>query len=912
MSDSVAPPVINIVDASGYLFRAYYGLPPMTAPDGAPVNAIYGLCQMLGKLGKQSSGQYLVVALDAAGKGFRHDIYPQYKANRSAPPDDLIPQFSLMREALQAFDLHALELDGYEADDIIATVTHAAVRDGVHVRIISSDKDMMQLVCDGQVEMWDPMKNRLIDAQAVYEKFHVTPDKVVDVQALAGDSSDNIPGVPKIGPKTAAELINHFGDLETLLASSAQIKQQKRRENLEEFADLARISKQLVTLNTQAPLTVSWRELQYQAPDPEKLTEFFTRMGFRSLQRRMHEFLSDQASEMATAKTMVDAVQPEYRLITTIADLQDFIAEAIKAAVVGFDVETDGLGQQATWVGFSLALPDRRAVYVPLQHRSEGLGLEILDNQCPLDEAIGLLSALLADPGVLKVGQNIKFDAHIVAQHGLSIAPIDDTLLMSFVLEAGRHGARSHALDALAERHLGHKMIAYADVVEKGKNFAMLTPEQAKNYAAEDADITLCLWSYLRESLRQQGLLQVYETLERPLSAILLLMEQRGILLDCVQLQTLGQELQTQLVALASQIYAHCGREFNIASPRQIGEILFDDLQLPGGKKTATGQYATDHAVLDTLREAHPVVSLLITWRELAKLQSTYVEGLIQAIRQDTGRIHTTYVMTGAQTGRLSSRDPNLQNIPIRSDMGAKIRRCFIAPQERVFLSMDYSQIELRLLAEMAEIESLQDAFAQNQDIHAMTASAMFGMPIDAVNAEYRRRAKAINFGIIYGISAFGLANQLGISRSEAKDFIAEYFVQFPGIRTYMDQQITQARRQGFVETLFARRVYLPDINARQANRRQHAERQAINAPLQGTAADIIKRAMIKLARSSHVQSGAVTMLLQIHDELVFEADADVDETVIDDLRLLMEQAATPAYTNKVYLKVEVERSLHL
>ena len=905
----MSAPELKIIDASGYLFRAFYGLPPMSAPDGTPVNAIYGFCQMLGKLAKGSAGGYLVVALDAKGGSFRHEIYPEYKANRVEPPEDLIPQFALMREALDAFGLHSVEVPGFEADDIIASLAHEAHKDGARVTIVSSDKDMMQLIEDGAVTLWDPMKNRTLDSSAVQEKFGVTPERVIDVQALAGDSSDNIPGVPKIGPKIAAELINRFGTLEELLARTEEVTQTKRRENLQEFTDLARISKQLVTLRTDVPLPKGWQELFYTPPEADVLSAFFRRLGFASLQKRLGEFLPDSVALEASSPSLP---APEYHLVTEISALRDWITAAKSAGIVGFDTETDGLDpMQAELVGFSLALPDRTACYVPLAHRSEGLGLESLSAQCPLKEALVLLQELLENPGILKVGQNLKFDAQICARLDMNIAPIDDTLLMSFVLEAGRYPLEGHGLDKLAKRHLEHDMIAYSDVVGKGRsarNFAQVSPEEARDYAAEDADIALQLSLLLKEELRQQKLLQVYESLERPLSAVLQNMEARGVLLDVGHIRALGREWGQRLAELEQEIYASTGREFNLASPKQLGEILFEHLGLEGGKKTATGQYSTDHSVLESLREEHEIVDKILQWRELSKLASTYVEGLLKSINPDTGRIHTVYAMTGAQTGRLSSRDPNLQNIPVRTREGQRIRQGFIASPGRKLLCLDYSQIELRLLAEIAGLDSMKEAFQAGQDIHAMTACAMFDLSPETMTPEYRRRAKAINFGIIYGISAFGLAKQLGISRAEAKSFIERYFIQFPGIRAYMDSQVALCNRQGYVETLFGRRIYLPDINTKNHNRRQHAERQAINAPIQGTAADVIKRAMIRIDRAIKERSD-VQMLLQVHDELVFEVDEAFSDTAM--LVSLMEEAAKPAYNNVVHLAVDAGIGQH-
>ena len=900
---------LKIIDASGYLFRAFYGLPPMTAPDGTPVNAIYGFCQMVGKLVRESVGDHLAVALDSRGAGFRHDLYPDYKANRVEPPAELVPQFGLMREALRAFGLPGLEVPGFEADDIIATLTRQARQDGIAVTIISSDKDMMQLVQDDAVSMWDPIRNRRIDEAAVREKFGVAPAQVIDVQALAGDSSDNIPGVTKIGPKTAAELIGRFGDLETVLASTAEISQVKRREYLEQDAELARVSKKLVTLVDDVPLDTDWHDLGCRLPNSATLAGFFERLGFASLVRRLEEYVApadESRSPPATAS---------YTLVTDLAALEAFVAEARAAGVVGFDVETDGLNARtAAWVGFSLALPDRRACYVPLGHGSGDLLQPTAFEQCPMAEALDVLKGLLEDASVLKIGQNIKFDAHVAAARGIHVAPVDDTMLMSFVLEAGRYPQENHRLDALAKRYFDHEMIAFSSLVgrtKEARTFADLSPEQARDYAAEDADMTLRLWSVLRESLRRQRLLQVYETLERPLVAVLQRMETRGILLDRPAISQLTAEWSQRLDDLAEEIFASIGQRFNLASPKQLGDILFDTLAIPGGKKTPSGQYATDQSVLEELVGDHPVIGTILEWRELSKLVSTYTGGLLRAVDSRTGRVHTSYAMAGAQTGRLSSRDPNLQNIPVRTPEGQRIRACFIAPPGKQLLSLDYSQIELRLLAEIADIVPLKQAFADGVDIHATTAAAVFGLDIAEVTAELRRRAKAINFGIIYGISAFGLARQLSIGRNDAQHFIDRYFAQFPGIRDYMDDRIATCRQQGYVETLFGRRIHLPDINTKSHHRRQHAERQAINAPIQGTAADIIKRAMIHIDRE--IIDHRIVMLLQVHDELLFEVDQRLETTSPEVVALvrLMEQAALPAYHSSVSLAVSANLGHH-
>ncbi|WP_020699501.1 DNA polymerase I [Reyranella massiliensis] len=933
---------LYLIDGSGYLFRAYHALPPMTRPDGTPINAVFGFCRMLvADLLDNPEIDHIAMILDAGSVTFRNKIYDKYKANRPEPPEDLIPQFPLIREAARAFNVTVCELDGYEADDLIATYARMALEAGGTCTIVSSDKDLMQLVRPG-VELMDPIKKIKLGPEAVFEKFGVTPDKVVDVQALAGDSTDNVPGAPGIGIKTAAQLINEYGTLEALLERTKEIKQPKRRESLENNAELIRISKQLVTLRDDVPAPADPDSFDKRTPNPNVLLPWLEQQGFRTLLQRFTSELGEATAPVApistptiakradpapskTAAPRAKSNQPftaaDYELIRDEKLLDEWITEATKAGTVAFDCETDGLdSNNAALVGVSLALLEgpwgdvnstkRRAAYLPLAHRAPGgeaqgaLDLggagdsagdgKLLPDQIPLKTALAKLKPLLEDPAVLKVGQNIKYDMAVFRRHGIEIGPVDDTMLISFALDAGKN---NHGMDELAELHLGQKTIKFSDVAGSGAKqvtFDKVPLDKARDYAAEDADVTMQLWARLKPRLIPERVTTLYETIERPLIPVLLGMETAGIKVDALKLKRLSADFEKRLAELETEIHKIAGREFNVGSPKQLGEILFDEQKLPGGKRNKSGTWATDASVLDDLAaQGHALPVKILEHRQLAKLKSTYTDALMREVDAKTGRVHTSYHMTGAATGRLASTDPNLQNIPVRTEEGRKIRQAFIAETGYKLLSADYSQIELRLLAHVADIASLKQAFERGDDIHAITASEMFGVPVKGMDPLMRRRAKAINFGIIYGISAFGLANQLGIGQSEARDYIAKYFQRYPGIRDYMENTKDYARKHGYVLTPFGRKIHLRFIHDKSQGMRAFAERAAINAPLQGGAADIIKRAMIRLPSALTGAKLKARMLLQVHDELLFEVpEKELDKTK-DVTRKIMEGAAS-------------------
>jgi DNA polymerase I len=887
-----------LIDGSGFIFRAYHALPPLTNPKGVPVGAVVGFMNMLTKLMDSSKHTHAAVIFDAARVTFRNRIYPEYKAHRPPAPEDLIPQFALVREATKAMNLPAIEMEDFEADDIIATYAKLGKEAGFEVTIVSSDKDLMQLICSG-VSMFDAMKNKAIDAAQVQEKFGVPPEKVLEVLSLIGDSSDNVPGVAGIGPKTAAELINLYGDVETLLARVAEIKQPKRRDTIIACADKARLSRQLITLKNDVPLGLKIEDLAVKKPDVAVLSAFLSEHGFKALLARLEKGsgLKDQGLSL----------KPDYEIVTTKEALGQWIEKAQKAGRVAFDTETTSLNAlQAELVGFSLCVEAGKACYVPLGHKAQGSGLKVADDlfspkpqapslkpdQLELAQAIALLKPLLEDESVLKIGHNIKYDILVMRQHNINIAPIEDTMLLSYVLHAGEHG---QGMDELSERYLGIKPISYDEVTGTGKNrlrFDEVEIAKAANYAAEDADITMRMWQFFKPQLAKEKLLTLYEIIERPLVPVLTRMESTGIKVDLPQLAGLSKDFAARMGEYEREIYALAGREFNVGSPKQLGEILFDEMKLEGGKKSdKSGAYSTDSSVLEDLAEqGHALPEKILRWRELAKLKSTYTDSLANQINPKTGRVHTNFAMAIASTGRLSSNEPNLQNIPIRTLEGKKIRHTFVSEASSLLLSADYSQIELRLLAHVADIPSLKDAFKNGDDIHAITASQMFGVPVAEVDSELRRKAKTINFGIIYGISAHGLSTRLGIPRTEAAQYIEKYFAQYSGIKNYMEECKEFARKNGYVETLFGRRCHLPSINDKNPNRRQFSERAAINAPLQGTAADIIKRAMISCDRKA--VSEQCKMLLQVHDELVFEVKEDAIETAKKTIKACMENAA--------------------
>lgn len=985
-----------LVDGSGFIFRAFHALPPLTRKsDGLPVGAVSGFCNMLWKLLTDArdtnvgvTPTHFAVIFDYSSKTFRKELYPQYKANRSAPPEELVPQFGLIRQATRAFNLPCIETEGFEADDLIATYARQAEAIGADVTIISSDKDLMQLVTP-TVHMYDSMKDKQIGIPDVIEKWGVPPEKMIDLQSLTGDSTDNVPGVPGIGPKTAAQLLEEFGDLDTLLARASEIKQVKRRENIIANTDLVRLSRQLVTLKTDVPLDMPLEALVLEKQDGPKLVGFLKTMEFTTLTRRVADACGCDASAIDPAPVTVewgpaahgpdlDAAAPAnggssapsaapveagkaapasasatgdptpadlaaaraaafhgktidttaYQTIRDLDTLNDWIDAARETGLVAFDTETTSIDPMlAELVGFSLAIADNgqqsgstdiRAAYVPLGHKTgrDDLfsdGLKLAEGQIPMAQALEALKGLLEDPSILKVAQNLKYDYLLMKRYGVVIKGFDDTMLMSYVLDAGKG---NHGMDGLSERWLGHTPIAYKDVAGTGKSsvtFDHVDIDKATAYAAEDADVTLRLWMVLKPRLAADKLTRIYERLERPLVPVLADMEERGISIDRQILSRLSGELGQKAAAFEDEIYELAGERFNIGSPKQLGDILFGRMGLPGGSKTKTGQWSTSAQVLEDLAaEGAPLPRKIVDWRQLTKLKSTYTDALPSFVHPQTKRVHTCYSLASTTTGRLSSSEPNLQNIPVRTAEGRKIRTAFVSTPGHKLLSADYSQIELRVLAHVAEIPQLRQAFADGIDIHAMTASEMFGVPVEGMPSEVRRRAKAINFGIIYGISAFGLANQLGIERSEAGDYIKKYFERFPGIKDYMESTKAFARENGYVETIFGRRAHYPEIRSSNPSMRAFNERAAINAPIQGSAADVIRRAMIKVEpvlEAAGLKERA-RMLLQVHDELIFEVEDEAVEAAMPIIVQTMEHAAMPAVSMRVPLKVDA-RAAH-
>ncbi len=909
---------IFLIDGSGYIFRAYYALGrsgSMTRSDGTPMNAVVGFCNMLFKLRldllNAERPTHLAVIFDKSRYSFRNEIYPEYKAHRPPAPDDLVPQFPIIREATAAFNVPMIEMEGFEADDVIATYARLAVEQGFTVTVVSSDKDLMQLV-GGPVEMYDPMKNLHIGPDQVVEKFGVGPDKVIEVQALAGDAVDNVPGVPGIGVKTAALLINEYGDLDTLLARAGEIKQPKRRESLENHADDARLSRTLVTLRDDVPVPLAVDELTIREIDPDLILPFIEENELKALKVRVLSHLGADFDPDEAAPEDMPAEERDYECVTTLEALDQWIARIYEAGIVAVDTETTSLNAMAAeLVGISLSVEPGRACYIPLRHRGgDGEGLALTGGapeQLAVKEVLARLRPMLADASVLKIGQNIKYDLVILANEDVRVAPFDDTMLISYVLETGLH---SHGMDALSELHLGVKPIPFKEVAGTGKKqitFDLVPLDKAVEYAAEDADITLRLYRLLKPRLAKEGLLSVYETLERPLVPVLARMERHGIKVDQGVLQRLSNDFAGRIADLEKEIHKLAGRAFNVASPKQLGEVLFDEMGLEGGKRGKTGAWSTGAAVLEDLAGAgHELPKQVLGWRQLAKLKSTYTDALQKEINRRTGRVHTSYSLAATTTGRLASSDPNLQNIPIRTEEGRKIRKAFVAEEGHVLLSADYSQIELRLLAHIADIDALKDAFHAGLDIHAMTASEVFGVPIEGMDPAVRRRAKAINFGIIYGISAFGLANQLSISRGDAKTYIETYFERFPGIRTYMDKTIAACRESGYVETIFGRRCHMRNINDKNPMQRAFGERAAINAPIQGSAADVIRRAMTRMeAALEDAGLGKTRMLLQVHDELIFEVPEDDLEAVSAVVTRVMAEAPLPVLGLSVPLVVD-------
>jgi DNA polymerase-1 len=912
---------LHLIDGSAFIFRAYHALPPLTRKsDGLPIGAVAGFCNMLFKTIEEARGDdaptHVAVIFDHSGKTFRNEIYDKYKANRPPAPEDLIPQFPLTRDATRAFNIACIEVPGFEADDIIATLACQARDSGGRVTIISSDKDMMQLVGDG-VEMLDAMKNKRINRDGVREKFGVWPDRVVDVQALAGDSVDNVPGAPGIGIKTAALLINEYGDLDSLLERAGEIKQPKRRESLQDNVELILISRRLVHLDCDMELDFGLDTLEVQDPDPDTLLTFLASMEFRTISRRIAEKLGVESPVIADAVASGDAGEPvavsfdadKYEWVRDAAALQVWIDRINARGYVAVDTETTSLNEMvAELVGISLCVDAGQACYIPLTHKAAATddlfgSDDLAEGQIGLEAALDMLRPMLEDPAVLKIGQNMKYDAKIFARNGVRIAPIDDTMLMSYAMHAGLH---NHGMDTLSNRYLEHVPIPIKPLLGSGKSritFDRVPVDAAVKYAAEDADITLRLWQAFKPMLHRVQVTTVYETLERPLVPVLARMEMHGIRVDREVLSRMSNTFAQKMAGLEAEIHELAGGAFNVASPKQLGEILFDKMGIEGGKKGKTGAYATGADVLEDLAsEGHALPARVLDWRQLAKLKSTYTDALQAHINPETGRVHTSYSIAGASTGRLASTDPNLQNIPVRTEDGRRIREAFVAAPGKVLLSLDYSQIELRILAHIAGIDALKDAFKAGHDIHAMTASEMFGVPLDEMTPDIRRQAKAINFGVIYGISGFGLARNLRIPRKEAQAFIDKYFERFPGIRTYMDDTVAFAKEHGFVQTLFGRKINTPEINARGPHA-GFARRAAINAPIQGTAADVIRRAMVRM--DAAIDGLPAKMLLQVHDELIFEVDEAAVVETIALVREVMEGAAMPAVKLDVKLSVD-------
>ena len=912
---------LHLIDGSAFIFRAYHALPPLTRKsDGLPVGAVAGFCNMLQRYVENNTGPdaptHVAVIFDHSGKTFRNDMYDLYKANRSATPEDLIPQFPLTRAATRAFNVACKEVEGFEADDIIATLACRARDAGGACTIISSDKDLMQLV-GGGVVMLDAMKNKVIDRDGVVEKFGVAPERVVDVQALAGDSVDNVPGAPGIGIKTAALLINEYGSLEELLDRAGEIKQPKRRESLMDNRAQIELSKQLVQLECNMELDFSIEDLEVRDPDPQQLLDFVAQMEFRTLSKRLADKLGVQAPVIAEPEVQQAVIEApaaaafdtsNYETIRDAAALQTWIDRIYARGYVAVDTETTGLNEmRADLVGVSLCVQAGEAAYLPLAHRAgqsdDLFGTDALaEGQMDLDTALAMLKPMLEDSTILKIGQNMKYDAKILARVGIQVAPIDDTMLMSYAQNGGLH---NHGMDLLSERYLDHAPISIKTLLGSGKSaitFDRVPIDEASLYAAEDADITLRLWQYLKLRLHLNRVTAVYESLERPLVPVLADMEMHGIKVDRDVLSRMSNGFAQKMAGLEAEIHEMAGRSFNVGSPKQLGEVLFDEMALPGGKKGKTGAYATGVDVLEDLATEHELPGRVLDWRQLSKLKSTYTDALQDHIHPDTGRVHTSYSIAGASTGRLASTDPNLQNIPIRTEEGRKIREAFVAETGKTLVALDYSQIELRILAHIADIPTLKQAFADGIDIHALTASQMFDVPLDQMTSEVRRKAKAINFGVIYGISGFGLARNLRIPRAEAQAFIDTYFERFPGIRTYMDDTVAFAKEHGFVQTLFGRRIHTPDIGAKGPHA-GFAKRAAINAPIQGTAADVIRRAMVRMPEAiAHLPA---KMLLQVHDELLFEVEDGAVEALTQVAKQVMERASLPVVKLDVPLIVE-------
>ena len=920
---------LYLVDGSGYIFRAYHQLPPLTNRHGIPAGAVYGYTAMLWKLAdaldKEEGPTHLAVILDKGSHTFRNDLYDQYKAHRPPPPEDLVPQFPLIREATRAFSLPCIEEAGFEADDIIATYTCRAVEAGWDVTIVSSDKDLMQLIAlsseDGPgVDMLDTMKNERRGADYVQEKFGVRPDQLGDVLALMGDAVDNIPGVPGIGAKTAAKLIVEYDNLDAVLAAAPTMKPSKMRDNLIAHEEMARLSRQLVALHCDMPLPQTLDDLKLDGIPVEPLRSFLEDQGFKALLSRMaaHAPGKEKADPVAAATATSDPETPDfvplppidcdsYETVTALERLDAWVADAFASGIIAIDTETDSLDSMAAnLVGICLATAPGKACYIPLGHRSGDDMFAEAPPQIALADAVARLRPLLSDPSVLKIGHNIKYDLNVLIRHGLRVAPIDDTLVMSFDLDAGQSLA-GHGMDEVAHAVLEHTCISFKDVTGTGKkaiSFAQVPLDAATRYGGEDADVTWRLWTRFKPRLAQEGVTRVYELVDRPLIPVVAGMERAGIKVDRDHLSRLSGQFAQEMARLEEEIHAEAGQPFAIGSTQQLGAILFEKMGLKGGKKGKSGAYSTDVTVLEKMKaEGVKIAGLVLDWRQLSKLKSTYTDALQAQINRDTGRVHTSYSLTGAQTGRLSSTDPNLQNIPIRTEVGRQIRDAFVAEPGNVILAADYSQIELRLAAHMADVPQLREAFRRDEDIHAATAQELFG----EVNRDTRARAKTINFAILYGISRWGLASRLEIDADEAQAMISRYFDRFPGISAYINETLEKVRSTGHTQTLFGRKTWFNQIRSPIQHVRQGAERAAINAPIQGTSADIIKRAMVRMGPALQKAGlDRVKMLLQVHDELVFELPQEDVEAATPIIRSVMAGAAEPLVTLSVPLGVEI------
>ena len=917
---------LHLIDGSAFIFRAYHALPPLTRKsDGLPVGAVSGFCNMLNRYIEDIDGPdaptHVAVIFDYSSESFRNKIYDGYKANRPPAPEDLVPQFPLTREATKAFNIACEEMEGFEADDMIATLATRARDAGGRVTIISSDKDLMQLVGDG-IEMYDAMKNKSIDREGVFEKFGVYPDRVIDVQALAGDSVDNVPGAPGIGIKTAAMLINEFGDLDELLRRSDEIKQPKRRQALTDNEEQIKLSRELVTLDCNTPLKFDLEDLEFNAPVPDQLLDFLTKMEFRTLTKRIAQkfdaeiptFNNLDADNKINNLEQVPFDRKKYELIKTADQLQNWINRIYEIGYVAVDTETTSLDDMlAELVGISLAIEIGSACYIPVGHK-EGQNddlfenFQLVDGQLDLKFVLDSLKPIFEDDSILKIGQNIKYDAKVLSRYGVMVTVFDDTMLLSYALHGGLH---NHGMDSLSERYLDHSPIAIKTLIGSGKSaitFDKVKIEDAVAYAGEDADITLRLWKIFKQKLHLSKVTKVYETLERPLVSVLAQVERNGIKVDRETLSRMSNAFAQKMAGLEAEIHELAGESFNVGSPKQLGEIMFDKLGYEGGKRGKNGAYATGADILEDLATRHDFPKRVLDWRQLSKLKSTYTDALQDHINPNTGRVHTSYSIAGAVTGRLSSTEPNLQNIPIRTEDGRRIREAFVAENGNVLVSLDYSQIELRILAHIAQIDSLKQAFHDGLDIHAMTASEMFDVPLDEMTSEIRRQAKAINFGVIYGISGFGLARNLRIPRSEAQGFIDRYFERFPGIKEYMDKTVKFSKDNSYVETLFGRVIHTPEINAK-GPMAGFAKRAAINAPIQGTAADIIRRAMIRVPEA--IKDLPAKMLLQVHDELLFEVKEEFCEDLIFQVQSIMEAASLPFLKMDIPLSVDAGRGMN-